>query len=90
MPNKDRSFHESPEKAGDEGWLYSEQQQKLCLFKPDTATDHAQWVAIRTYSFVPPRPPEPMTRRQMLRHNAIEACDKMLKTSWRRCSPSAG
>jgi hypothetical protein len=35
MPNKDRSFHESPEKAGDEGWLYSEQQQKLCLFKPD-------------------------------------------------------
>ena len=26
MPNKDRSFHESPEKAGGEGWLYSEQQ----------------------------------------------------------------
>ena len=22
MPNKDRSFHESPEKAGGEGWLY--------------------------------------------------------------------
>ena len=36
MPNKDRSFHESPEKAGGEGWLYSEQQQKLCHFKPDT------------------------------------------------------
>ena len=30
MPNKDRSFHEAPEKAGGEGWLYSEQQQKLC------------------------------------------------------------
>ena len=73
MPNKDRSFHESPEKAGGEGWLYSEQQQKLCHFKPDTATVHAQWVAIRTYSYVPPRPPEPMTRRRMLRHNAIEA-----------------
>ena len=27
MPNKDRSFHELPEKAGGEGWLYSEQQQ---------------------------------------------------------------
>ena len=57
MPNKDRSFHEAPEKAGGEGWLYSEQQQKLCHFKPDTATVHAQWVAIRTYSYVPPRPP---------------------------------
>ena len=55
MPNKDRSFHEAPEKAGGEGWLYSEQQQKLCHFKPDTATVHAQWVAIRTYSYVPPR-----------------------------------
>ena len=50
MSNKDRSFHEAPEKAGGEGWLYSEQQQKLCHFKPDTATVHAQWVAIRTYS----------------------------------------
>ena len=56
MPNKDRSFHESPQKAGGEGWLYSEQQQQLCHFKPDTATVHAQWVAIRTYSYVPPRP----------------------------------
>ena len=47
MPNKDRSFHESPQKAGGKGWLYSEQQQKLCHFKPDTATVHAQWVAQR-------------------------------------------
>ena len=56
MPNKDRSFHESPQKAGGEGWLYSEQQQKLCHFKPDTATVHAQWVAVRTYSYIPTRP----------------------------------
>ena len=87
MPNKNRSFHEAPEKAGGEGWLYSEQQQKLCHFKPDTATVHAQWVAIRTYSYVPPRPPEPMTRRRMLRHNAIEAWQTMQKTGWRRCPP---
>ena len=87
MPNKDRSFHESPEKAGGEGWLYSEQQQKLCHFKPDTATVHAQWVSIRTYSYVPPRPPEPMTRRRLLRHNAIEAWETMCKTGWRRCPP---
>ena len=79
MPNKDRSFHEAPEKAGGEGWLYSEQQQKLCLFKPDAATDYPQWVAIRCYSYVPPRQPEPITRRPMLRHNAIEAWETMRK-----------
>ncbi len=45
MPNKDRSFHESPQRAGGEGWLYPEQHRKLCHFKPDTATVHAQWVA---------------------------------------------
>ena len=72
LANKDRSFHESPENACGEGWLYSE-QQKLCHFKPDTATVHSQWAGIRTYSYVPPRSPEPMTRRRMLRHNAIEA-----------------
>ena len=43
----------------------------------DTATVHAQWVAIRTYSFVPPRPPEPLTRRRLLRHNAVEAWQTM-------------
>ena len=31
MPNKDRSFHESPQKAGGEGWLYSEQQRGLSM-----------------------------------------------------------
>ena len=87
MPNKDRSFHEALQEAGGEGWLYSEQQQKLCHFKPDKATVHAQWVAIRTYSYVPPRPPEPMTRRRILRHNAIEAWQTMQKTGWRRCPP---
>ncbi len=65
MANKDRSHHEPPPKPGGEGWLYSEQQQKLCHFKPSMAKVHAQWVAIRTYSYVPPRPPEPMTRRRM-------------------------
>ena len=44
-PNKDDSFHKAPEKAGGEGWLYSKQQQKLCHFKPDTATVHAHWLA---------------------------------------------
>ena len=87
MPNKDSSFHESPEKAGGEGWLYSEQQQKFCHFKPDMATVHAQWVVIRTYSYVPPRPPELMIRRRLLRHNAIDAWQTIRKTGWRRYPP---
>ena len=32
MAKKDRSFHEAPQKAGGEGWLFSEQQQKLRYF----------------------------------------------------------
>ena len=84
---KDRSFHEAPEKADGEGWLYSEQQQKFCHFKPDTATMYAQWVAVRTYSYVPQRPIVPMTTRRLLRHKAIEAWKTMQKTGWRRCHP---
>ena len=56
MPNKDRSFHESPEKAGGEGWLYSEQQQKLCHFVSNTATVYEQWIDIRVYSLILSRP----------------------------------
>ena len=87
MPNKDRSFHEAPEKAGGEGWLYSEQQQKLCHFKPDASTAHAEWVILRTFHWRQPDYPIPQTRRRMLRHNAIEAWQTMQKTGWRRCPP---
>ena len=87
MPNKDRSFHEAPKKAGGEGWLYSEQQQKVVHFIVDAPTAHAQWVILRTFHWRPPDYPIPETRRRMLRHNAIEAWQTMLKTGWRRCPP---
>ena len=87
MPNKNRSTHEPEEKKGGEGWLYSEQQQKLCHFKPDTPSAHALWIAVSTFSYAPPRPPVPITRRRMLRHNAIEAWQTMKKTGWRQCAP---
>ena len=86
MANKDRATNPPPEKPGGEGWLVSPEQQLLCQFKADSATVHAQCVAVRTYSWVPPRPPVPRTRRRMLRHNAIEARDNMRRTGWRRCS----
>ena len=85
MANKDRSNHEPPQKPGGEGWLYSEQQQKLCPFKPSMATVHAQWVEVRTFTWVPPRTPVPTTERRMLRHNAVEAWSTMLKRDWVRC-----
>ena len=34
--------------------------------KSDRATIHALWVAIRTSSYVPPRPPEPNAHQLML------------------------
>ena len=49
------------------------------------ATVHAQWVEVRTFSWVPPRPPAPQTERRMLRLNAIEAWQTMQKTGWRCC-----
>ena len=73
MANKDRSNHEPPQKPGGEDWLYNEQQQKLCHFKPSMATVHDQWVEVRTFRWVPPRPLVPMTQRRMLSQNAIEA-----------------
>ena len=82
-----RATHEPPEQPGGEGWLVSAEQQKVVQFKPDASTVHAQWVAVRTYSWIPPSPPVPQTRRRMLRHNAIEAWNTMLKTGCRRCPP---
>ena len=87
MPSKDSATDPPPEKPGGEGWLVSPEQQLLFKFKPDSATGHAQSVAVRTYRWVPPRPPVPQTRRRMLRHNAIEAWDNMQKTGWRKCRP---
>ena len=74
---KYRATNPPPEKPDGAGWLVSEQQQRLCHFKPSMATVHAQWVEVRTFHWVPPRQLVPMPQRRMLRHNAIEA--------WGRC-----
>ena len=57
------SRHQCPlEKLGDEGWLFSEQQQRLGRLKPEMALAHAQGFEVRTFSWVPPRSSVPMTR----------------------------
>ena len=83
MPNKDRPLVDRhPPKKG-EGWLLSTQEQKVCRFKNDMPTQHAQWVVVET------RPlrggGQPVIPR-MLRHNAIEAWETMQKSGdWKRC-----
>jgi hypothetical protein len=78
---------DKPEKAGGEGWLINPAQQKLVQFQPGSATAHAQWVEIQTFRLKPGEAPMLITGRRMLRHNAIEAWQTMLKTGWTRCHP---
>ena len=80
-------YKDIPTRVGGEGWLVNPQQQKVVHFKPDASTVHAEWVAVRTYSWVPPSPPVPLARRRMLWHNAIEVWNTMKKTGWRPCHP---
>ena len=51
-------------------------------FKLDNPSIHGQWMTVRTYGWIPPRPPVPQTRRRMLRRNAFEAkcCDPILES----------
>ena len=87
MPNKVRSFNEASQKTGGEGWFYSEEQQLLTQFHADARTLHAKWVELRSFTWVPPRPPVPQTTRRMLRHNPIEAWTHVQKTGWKCCAP---
>ena len=87
MQSKKNPTDDPAENPSREGWLVSPEQQKVVQFKPDAPTAHGQWVVLRTFHWRPPDYPIPETRRRMLRHNAIEAWETMLKTGWRKCSP---
>ena len=39
-------YKDSPAKAGSEGWLVNDQQQKFVRFRNDMATAHAEWVTL--------------------------------------------
>jgi len=85
MPNKDRPLVDLHPPKNDVGWLMNDQEGKVCSFKNDMPTQHAQWVVVET------RPlrggGQPVIRR-MLRHNAIEAWETMQKSGcWKRCPP---
>ncbi|MAR06579.1 MAG: hypothetical protein CL862_05720 [Cyanobium sp. NAT70] len=78
---------QQPEKPDGEGWIVNESQQLVCQFSPDNATDHSQWVTIRTFHWRLPDDPIPQSRRRMLSHQAVEAWQTMRHSGWRRCSP---
>ena len=84
MPNKDRPLVDRHPAKNGEGWLWSEQEQKVCRFRNDMPTAHAQWIEIETRSLSGNG--QPIVRR-MLRHNAIDAWKHMQKTGWVRCQP---
>ena len=86
MPNKDRATHPPPEEPGDEGWLVGAEQSLLCQCKADSATVPRSGVRCSPLAESAPIA-RGGNRRRMIRHNAIEDCDMMLKTGWRRCSP---
>ena len=75
------------EKSDGEGWLVHEEQQLLCQFELEAASQHSQWVTIRTFHWRQPDYPIPQARRRMLRQNALEAWQTMRHTGWRRCPP---
>ena len=66
------------------------QQQKVVRLKQDLVTVHAQWVAVRNYSWIPPNPPVRQTRLRMLQNHANETWITMVKKAGgavhRRCA----
>ena len=72
-----------PQKQG-EGWLMNEQQQKVVCFRNALPSAHAKWIEVETR---PMRGGSQPVVRRMLRQNAIDAWDAMLKTGWQRCPP---
>ena len=85
MPNKDRPLVDLHAPKNGVGWMMNTQEQKVCRFQNDMPTQHAQWVVVETR---PLRGSGQPVIRRMLRHNAIEAWETMLKSGgWKRCPP---
>ncbi|WP_413324787.1 DUF1651 domain-containing protein [Synechococcus sp. MIT S9503] len=85
MPNKDHPLVDRHAPKNGVGWLVNDQQGKVCCFRNDMPTAHAQWVEVETRAM---SGQGQSVIRRMLRHNAIEAWESMLKTGgWKRCQP---
>ena len=70
-----------------EVWLANDHYQLVVHFRSEPSTTTDQWVAVRTFQWKRPNPPEPQSRRRMLRHHAIATWTSMVQRGWRRCRP---
>ena len=87
MLNRCPSPFDAFDKPGGEAWLVNGDQQLVVQFKPDSLTNHGQWIELRTYIWVRPHPPVPQSRRKLTNQNASETWKHMVKVGWRRCAP---
>ena len=74
------------EKLNGEGWLINKQEGMLIQIKPDTPTQHAQFVLVSYYR-LSSRLGQPVRQQRMLRHLGIEMWINLQKIGWQRCSP---
>ena len=74
------------EKLGGEGWLINQQEGMLLQIKPDTPTQHAQFVLVSYYR-LSARLGQPFRQQRMLRHLGIEMWINLQKIGWQRCTP---
>ena len=87
MPRYRPNPQDNPEKVDCEGWLVNSQRQLVSQFNPDVRSSHAQWLSVRTYSWILLRQPMPQTQQRMLRDNGVEAWQSVLKIGAnRRCN----
>ena len=70
-------------------WLVNTIQQLVVQFKPELNSESTDWVSIRTYHYVPPKPPEPLSHRRVLDQYAIDTWNVMVKRGWRPCRAPA-
>ena len=73
------------EKLNGEGWLVNRQEGMLIQIKPDTPTQHAQFVLVSYYR-LSARLGQPVRQQRMLRHLGIEMWINLQKIGWQRCS----
>jgi hypothetical protein len=74
------------EKSNGEGWLVNRQEGTLIQIKPDSATQHAQFVLVRYYH-LSALLGQPIRQQRMLRHLGIEMWINLKKIGWECCTP---
>ena len=62
MPRLRPDSKRLPDIPGGEGWLSNELQQQLVHFQSSGSSADGELVALRTFQWIPPYPPVPLSR----------------------------